>query len=156
MCVSVAGAKRSDIRKKNLIDTRFILIRMKVAISCRVRGDWFQVPCKDGELMSFHAASEPTLGRFHCHSGKHNIRWLGEEALRRYLKLRPPSFVPNREERVHDIRKTVGGAILDPEDAVGAVLDDNDFVSIGKSVFIIYFFYLNDEMFPYQCRNSVA
>ena len=81
---------------------------------------------------------------------------MGEEALRRYLKLRPPSFVPNREERVHDIRKTVGGAILDPEDAVGAVLDDNDFVSIGKSVFIIYFFYLNDEMFPYQCRNSVA
>ena len=65
-------------------------------------------------------------------SGTHKIRWLGEEALRRYLKLRPPSFVPNREERVHDIRKTVGGAILDPEDAVGAVLDDNDFVSIGK------------------------
>ena len=37
-------------------------------------------------------------------SGTHKIRWLGEEALRRYLKLRPPSFVPNREERVHDIR----------------------------------------------------
>ena len=27
-----------------------------------------------------------------------NVRWLGEEALKRYLKLRPPSFVPNREE----------------------------------------------------------
>ena len=52
--------------------------------------------------------------------------------MRRYLKLRPPSFVPNREERVHDIRKTVGGAILDPEDAIGDVLNDNDFVAIGN------------------------
>ena len=62
------------------------------------------------------------------------MRWLGEEALRRYLKLRPPSFVPNREELVHDIRKTVGGAILDPEDPIGTVLDDNDFVSIGEFI----------------------
>ena len=78
-------------------------------ISCRVRGDWFHVPCKSNKL---------------------TIRWLGEEALRRYLKLRPPSFVPNREEVVHDIRKTLGGAILDPEDKIDSVLDDNDFVSI--------------------------
>ena len=74
----------------------------------------------------------PCIFHLLIYSGKHNIRWLGEEALRRYLKLRPPSFVPNREERVHDIRKTVGGAILDPEDAIGAVLNDNDFVSIGN------------------------
>jgi len=78
-------------------------------ISCRVRGDWFQVPCK---------------------GGKQSIRALGEEALKRYLKLRPPSFVPNREEVVKDIRKTMGGAILDPEDKIEDVLDDNDFVSI--------------------------
>ena len=48
------------------------------------------------------------------------------------MKLKPPSFVPNREEVVHDIRKTVGGAILDPEDNISTVLDDNDFVSIGN------------------------
>eukprot|EP00092_Neocalanus_flemingeri_P003503 GFUD01003757.1.p1 GENE.GFUD01003757.1~~GFUD01003757.1.p1 ORF type:complete len:676 (-),score=161.97 GFUD01003757.1:197-2224(-) len=77
-------------------------------ISCRVRGDWFQVPCKAGK----------------------SIRWLGGEALKRYLKLRPPSFVPNREEVVNDIRKTLGGAILDPEDRIEDVLDDNDFVQI--------------------------
>ena len=77
-------------------------------ISCRVRGDWFHVPCKTAA----------------------NVRWLGEEALRRYLKLRPPSFVPNRDEQVHEIRKTLGGAILDPEDTVQDVLDDNEFVSI--------------------------
>merc|ERR1711962_431626 len=78
-------------------------------ISCRVRGDWFQVPCFEGDK---------------------KIRWLGEEALARYLKLKPPSFVPNREEVINDIRKTVGGAILDPEDLIKDVLDDNDFISI--------------------------
>ncbi|CAB4058645.1 hutH [Lepeophtheirus salmonis] len=78
-------------------------------ISCRVRGDWFQVHCKDGS---------------------DDIRWLGTEALRRYIKLKPPSFIPNREETVHDIRKTVGGAILDPDDQIKDVLDDNDFISI--------------------------
>ena len=65
--------------------------------------------------------------------------------MKRYLKLRPPSFVPNREEVsfltfvyiksplrkvVNDIRKTLSGAILDPEDKIKDVLDDNDFVSI--------------------------
>ena len=63
-------------------------------------------------------------------TGDKNIRWLGEEALVRYLKLKPPSFVPNRKEVVHDIRKTVGGAILDPEDKIKDVLDDNDYISI--------------------------
>ena len=70
-----------------------------------------------------------------CHFlGDKKIHWLGEEALRRYLKLKPPSYVPNRDEAVLDIRKTTGGAILDPEDRVKDVLDDNDFVSIGKRV----------------------
>jgi len=78
-------------------------------ISCRVRGDWFQVPCFEGDK---------------------KIRWLGEEALVRYLKLKPSSFVPNRKEVIHDIRKTAGGAILDPEDNIKDVLDDNDYISI--------------------------
>lgn len=63
--------------------------------------------------------------------GNKTIKWLGDEALRRYLKLKPPSYVPNRQEVVADIRKTVGGAICDPADVINAVLDDNDFVSIG-------------------------
>ena len=67
------------------------------------------------------------------------MRWLGDEALRRYLKLKPPSYVPNRQEVVLDIRKTVGGAICDPEDIIEDVLDDNDFISIGKSSKISYF-----------------
>ena len=67
------------------------------------------------------------------------MRWLGDEALRRYLKLKPPSYVPNRQEVVLDIRKTVGGAICDPEDIIEDVLDDNDFISIGKLSKIYYY-----------------
>eukprot|EP00095_Tigriopus_kingsejongensis_P002256 maker-scaffold478_size161223-snap-gene-0.29 protein:Tk02256 transcript:maker-scaffold478_size161223-snap-gene-0.29-mRNA-1 annotation:"histidine ammonia-lyase" len=78
-------------------------------VSCRVRGDWFHVPCREGDT---------------------TIRWLGEEALKRYLKLKPPSYVPNKKEVVNDIRKTAGGAILDPADKISDVLDDNDFISI--------------------------
>ena len=48
------------------------------------------------------------------------------------MKLKPPSFVPNRQEVVHDIRKTVGGAICDPDDILIDVLDDDDFVAIGN------------------------
>ena len=55
----------------------------------------------------------------------------------RYLKLKPPSYVPNREEVINDIRKTVGGAILDPEDQIKDVLDDNDFISIGERFWFI-------------------
>ena len=51
------------------------------------------------------------------------------------MKLKPPSFVPNRQEVVHDIRKTVGGAICDPDDILIDVLDDNDYVAIGKGHF---------------------
>ena len=67
------------------------------------------------------------------------MRWLGDEALRRYLKLKPPSYVPNRQEVVLDIRKTVGGAICDPEDIIEDVLDDNDFISIGKLSIISHY-----------------
>merc|ERR1711892_974 len=78
-------------------------------ISCRIRGEWFLVPAKNT---------------------KSTIRWLGEEALKRYLKLRPPSYVPHKEEVVKDIRKTQRGSILDPEDMIEDALDDNDFIHI--------------------------
>lgn len=59
---------------------------------------------------------------------------MGEEALKRYQKLRTSSHAPNRKETVSEIRKTRGGAILDPQDVINEVLDDNDFVSIGESL----------------------
>ena len=71
---------------------------------------------------------------------------MGDEALARYLKLKPPSYVPNREEVINDIRKTVGGAILDPEDQIKDVLDDNDFISIGKNSYCNIFKDNNNEL----------
>jgi histidine ammonia-lyase len=79
-------------------------------ISVRVRGEWFLVPC----------------------SSTQTALWLADEALKRYNKLRPASYVSGRKERVKEIRKTKGGAIIDPEDILTNVLDDNDFVSIGE------------------------
>ncbi|GAB6033675.1 hypothetical protein CHUAL_013733 [Chamberlinius hualienensis] len=78
-------------------------------VSTRVRGEWFAVPCKDGQL---------TIG------------WLGEEALRRFLKLKPSTLVPGKLETVFEIRKTQSGSILDPDDLIVDVLHDEDFVSI--------------------------
>ena len=80
-------------------------------VSCRVRGDWFHVPCKNAKL---------------------SVRWLGEEALRRYLRTQSDeerALFPNGHE-VYEIRKTQGGALCDPDDTVKAVLDDNDYVSV--------------------------
>ncbi|XP_068242639.1 histidine ammonia-lyase-like [Palaemon carinicauda] len=79
-------------------------------LSVRVRGEWFQIPCKAG--------------------GKETVSWLGEEALRRYQKLKPSTHVPNKHEVVASVRRTQGGAILDPADSICDVLDDNDFVSV--------------------------
>ncbi|KAG7173174.1 Histidine ammonia-lyase-like [Homarus americanus] len=78
-------------------------------VSVRLRGEWLQVPCK---------------------TGKETVSWLGEETLRRYMKLKPATHVPNKTEAVASVRKTRGGAILDPSDNVSDVLDDNDFVSV--------------------------
>ena len=66
--------------------------------------------------------------------GTETVAWLGEESLKRYMKLKPSTHVPNKAEKVARVRKTRGGAILDPCDHVGDVLDDNDFVSVGKAV----------------------
>ena len=39
----------------------------------------------------------------------------------------------DKKEKVSEIRKTRGGAILDMDDKLFQVLDDNDFVSVGMS-----------------------
>ncbi|EFX88171.1 hypothetical protein DAPPUDRAFT_42116 [Daphnia pulex] len=85
-------------------------------ISARVRGEWLQVPCKDGKV---------TVG------------WLAEEAVRRYVRLHPvsgnvllPSSANNNKPRMVEVRKTGGCVLLDPEDNVVDVLDDNDFVNV--------------------------
>nr|XP_027200650.1 histidine ammonia-lyase-like [Dermatophagoides pteronyssinus] len=85
-------------------------------ISVRVKGDWFTVPVpKPTEL---------------------TIKYLGNEALNKYIKLRQTQSATSIKkndssiEIVEEIRKAKGGSILDPEDFVADVLDDNDFVCI--------------------------
>jgi len=66
--------------------------------------------------------------------GEKTVQWLGEESVRRYSKLqKQDSTKENRDsEMVQEVRKTRGGVILDPDDHIRDVLDDNDFVTIGK------------------------
>ena len=66
------------------------------------------------------------------------IRWLGEEALKRYEeKFQTSSDAPSKEEIVSGIRKMSGGTILDFDAAISDVLNDKEFVRIGKSFFLI-------------------
>ncbi|XP_013407515.1 histidine ammonia-lyase [Lingula anatina] len=84
-------------------------------LSVRVRGEWFAVPCS---------------------RGNETIGWLGEEALRRYTRNKSGTVEHDSNknvteiEKVFEVRKTQGGAILDPADLIKSVLDDNEFVSV--------------------------
>ncbi|KAG8226687.1 hypothetical protein J437_LFUL005502, partial [Ladona fulva] len=117
---------------------------LKMKISVRVRGDWLQVPCKDGKI---------------------NVRWLGEEALKRYQKLRWGGDVGPadeegkvREEKVQEVRKTRGGVILDPDDLVKEILDDNDFVSVDQENMshLTSTFYLMETVYPPMTCSTLA
>lgn len=103
-------------------------------LSVRVRGEWFAVPCK----------------------GTEQIKWLGEEALRRYHKLQPESTHVAKEESVFEIRKTRGGALLDPMDNIKAVLNDDDFVSVGGSRVFLLSFLLQCFPHPKSILKSIC
>lgn len=77
-------------------------------LSVRIRGDWFAVPCKAND----------------------KIEWFGEEAVKRYYRKHGGS----NSEKVFEVRKAKGGAILDPADFIKDVLDDNDFVTVGEFI----------------------
>ena len=71
--------------------------------------------------------------------GEKTVQWLGEESVRRYSKLQKQDDTKeNREsEKVQEVRKTRGGVILDPDDHINDVLDDNDFVTVGKRNYVL-------------------
>ncbi|XP_053377261.1 histidine ammonia-lyase-like [Mercenaria mercenaria] len=74
-------------------------------LSVRIRGDWFAVPCKAND----------------------KVRYFGDESLKRYYK---KHNIGEKNEKVFEVRKAKGGAILDPDDSIKDVLDDNDFVTV--------------------------
>ena len=45
----------------------------------------------------------------------------------------------DKKEKVSEIRKTRGGAILDMDDKLFQILDDNDFVSVGMFRIVFLF-----------------
>uniref|UniRef100_A0A4W3JUT8 Histidine ammonia-lyase n=1 Tax=Callorhinchus milii TaxID=7868 RepID=A0A4W3JUT8_CALMI len=77
-----------------------------------VRSEWLTVPCKDT-----------------CST----VLWLGREALRRYVKNKPDN---GGLDCVADVtflmRRCQGQGLLDPDDAIEDVLEDNDFVEVGR------------------------
>lgn len=124
-------------------------------ISCRVRGDWFQVPCKEGESGLKVEHSGPCSKCCTVHrEPKGPVAGgggAGEVPEAEAALLRPQQGGGRQRHQVWNIvfrhvpfslktsqcahfRKTVGGAILDKDDKIKDVLDDNDFVSIGKDV----------------------
>lgn len=66
--------------------------------------------------------------------GQHNIRWLGEQAWKKCNKIVYYKSLEDgdSQEEVQEVRKTRGGVILDPDDIIRDVLDNDDFVNVGK------------------------
>ena len=51
--------------------------------------------------------------------------------MRRYYKVKNTA-AGLRNEKVFEVRKAKGSAILDVDDSIKDVLDDNDFVTVGE------------------------
>ncbi|ROL54632.1 Histidine ammonia-lyase [Anabarilius grahami] len=80
-----------------------------------VRDEWITVPCKDATC---------------------SIKWLGFEALKRFIKNKPDNGGIQHIKDVHFVvRKCQGFGLLDSDDTIEDVLEDNDFVELdGNSL----------------------
>jgi len=86
----------------------FSRIEQVMKLSVYVKGEIFAIPCGDG-------------------TG--TIKTLGENALKRYAKFKASAL--SILNKVSEIRRTNGGAMLDEDDIIKDVLNDDDFVSVG-------------------------
>ncbi|XP_027711560.1 histidine ammonia-lyase isoform X2 [Vombatus ursinus] len=75
-----------------------------------VRGEWLAVPCQDGGL---------------------TVRWLGREAVRRYMKNKPDNggFASVDDVRFY-MRRCKGLGLLDHDDLLEVALENNEFVEV--------------------------
>lgn len=77
-----------------------------------VRGEWLAVPCQNGT---------------------NTVRWLGREAVRRYMKNKPDNGgFASVEEVEFYVRRCKGLGLLDHDDKLEIALEDNEFVEVGK------------------------
>ncbi|CAJ1056356.1 histidine ammonia-lyase [Xyrichtys novacula] len=76
-----------------------------------IRDEWLAVPCKDTSS---------------------SIRWLGQEALKRYVKNKPDNGgIGAVKDTRFFVRRCQGLGLLDAEDTIEDVLEDNDFVELA-------------------------
>lgn len=95
-----------------------------------IRDEWLAVPCRDTS---------------------NTIQWLGLEALKRYMKNKPDNGgIKALKDTRFVVRRCQGLGLLDADDTVEDVLEDNDFVELGKDhMFLkfkkcsVYLFYCN-------------
>uniref|UniRef100_A0ACB8FNZ2 Uncharacterized protein n=1 Tax=Sphaerodactylus townsendi TaxID=933632 RepID=A0ACB8FNZ2_9SAUR len=80
-----------------------------------VRGEWLAVPCQNGT---------------------NTVRWLGKEAVRRYMKNKPDNGgFTSVEEVEFYVRRCKGLGLLDHDDKLEVALEDNEFVEVdGNSL----------------------
>uniref|UniRef100_A0A673MPW5 Histidine ammonia-lyase n=1 Tax=Sinocyclocheilus rhinocerous TaxID=307959 RepID=A0A673MPW5_9TELE len=85
-----------------------------------VRDEWLTVPCKDATC---------------------SIKWLGFEALKRYIKNKPDNGGIQHIKDVHfGVKRCQGLGLLDNDDTIEDVLEDNDFVELGNITNMVYMF----------------
>ncbi|KAK9516475.1 hypothetical protein VZT92_024401 [Zoarces viviparus] len=76
-----------------------------------IRDEWLAVPCRDTT---------------------NTIRWLGHEALKRYMKNKPDNGgITALKDTRFVVRRCQGLGLLDADDAIEDVLEDNDFVELA-------------------------
>ncbi|XP_051916570.1 histidine ammonia-lyase-like [Hippocampus zosterae] len=76
-----------------------------------VRDEWLTVPCRDSSS---------------------SIRWLGQEALKRYMKNKPDDGgIAALKDTRFVARRCQGLGLLDADDTIDDVLEDNDFVELA-------------------------
>ncbi|XP_072291361.1 histidine ammonia-lyase [Eucyclogobius newberryi] len=76
-----------------------------------VRDEWLAVPCRDT---------------------KYTIQWLGQEALKRYIKNKPDNGgITSVKDTRFVVRRCQGSGLLDVDDTIDDVLEDNDFVELA-------------------------
>ncbi|KAJ4937961.1 hypothetical protein JOQ06_002589 [Pogonophryne albipinna] len=80
-----------------------------------IRDEWLAVPCKDAT---------------------NTIQWLGQEALKRYIKNKPDNGgIKDVKDAQFVVRRCQGLGLLDIDDTIEDVLEDNDFVELdGNSL----------------------
>ncbi|KAM7414861.1 hypothetical protein PAMA_019604 [Pampus argenteus] len=76
-----------------------------------IRDEWLAVPCRDTT---------------------NNIRWLGQEALKRYMKNKPDNGgITAVKDTRFVVRRCQSLGLLDADDTIDDVLEDNDFVELA-------------------------